>query len=132
MVMMLAVVLSSTLAHASFGQSTTTLTSTIHAVGQFQPRSTAPPTVSGTVVAGQTLIASQGEWANAPTGYTYQWKRCNAGGSSCTNISGATSATYLLGVEDAEHTLRVEETASNAGGSATATSLQTLLVSGLP
>ena len=130
--MMLAVTLSSATAYASFAQSATTLPSTIHAVGQFQPRSTGLPTISGTVVPGQTLTATQGPWANSPTTYAWQWKRCDATGNNCTNISAATASTYVPGAEDAEYTLRVDGTASNAGGSATATSLQTTLVSGRP
>ncbi len=130
--MMLAVTLSSATAYASFAQSATTLAGTIHAVAQFQPRPTGLPTISGTVVPGQTLAATQGPWANSPTAYAWQWKRCDATGNNCTNISAATASTYVPGAEDAEYTLRVDGTASNAGGSATATSLQTTLVSGRP
>ena len=46
------------------------------------PASTSPPVISGSAVDGQTLAASAGAWTNSPTGYAYQWKRCNATGAS--------------------------------------------------
>ncbi len=78
------------------------------------------PTVTGTAQQGQTLTEHHGEWTNSPTGYVYQWLRCNSSGSSCTAIGGATNATYSPVAEDVGHELRVTETASNAGGSGTA------------
>ena len=78
------------------------------------------PTVTGTAQQGQTLTEHHGEWSNSPTGYAYQWSRCNASGSSCSAIAGATNATYSPVAEDVGHELRVTETASNAGGSGTA------------
>ncbi len=48
-------------------------------------------TISGTAALGQTLTASNGGWANQPTGYAFQWLRCR---TSCTAISSATTATY--------------------------------------
>ena len=78
------------------------------------------PTVTGTAQQGQTLTEHHGEWSNSPTGYAYQWSRCNASGSSCSTIAAATNATYSPVAEDVGHELRVTETASNAGGSGTA------------
>ena len=54
------------------------------------------PAVSGTAQQGQTFRPSTGTWTNSPTGYSYQWQRCDSGGNSCSTIGGATSQTYLL------------------------------------
>ncbi len=58
-----------------------------------------------------------GTWTNSPTGYAYQWQRCNSSGESCASISGATAQSYMPATEEVGHTLRVAETAGNAGGS---------------
>ena len=54
--------------------------------------------------------------AGAPSGFTYQWQRCDAAGTSCQPIAGAVGASYVLTYDDVGHTLRVLETASGAGG----------------
>ena len=58
------------------------------------PVSSKVPTVTGTAQQGQMLTEHHGEWSNSPTGYTYQWLRCNSLGAGCLPISGATSETY--------------------------------------
>jgi YVTN family beta-propeller protein len=83
------------------------------------PENTAVPTITGTPQQGQKLTEHNGSWTNAPTGYSYQWLRCNALGASCVPISGATGQTYVPAEADVEHTLAVQEIASNAGGSST-------------
>jgi RHS repeat-associated protein len=92
------------------------------------PVDTAPATISGEILTGQTLTASTGTWSALPAAsYTYQWQDCNSTGSSCSNISGATSATHTLATGDEGHTLKVIVTATNADGSATSTSQATEL-----
>lgn len=77
----------------------------------------AAPTISGSAVQGQTLsVASDGTWANTPTGFTVAWQRCNSSGLSCAPISGATSTTYTLVSGDVGNTVLAEITASNALG----------------
>ena len=100
-----------------------------HAASAAAPQNVTPPTISGTPAVGQTLTASNGTWNNAPTGYTYQWLRCDTSGGSCVTISGATQKTYALQNADGGHTVRVRVTAQNADGSASATSNQTDVVS---
>ena len=95
------------------------------------PTNTAPPTISGTAQVGQTLSAATGTWANEPTGYSYQWQRCNAAGGECANISGATASSYTVAEADLEHTLTVKVTATNEGGSGSANSAVTAQVTGL-
>lgn len=92
------------------------------------PANTALPTISGSDLQGQTLTTSNGSWTNSPTGYQYQWSRCNASGASCVQISGAMSHSYLLVAADVGSTLRASVTATNGVGSNTATSAQTALV----
>ena len=83
----------------------------------FPPSNTSPPTVTGTAQQGQTLTEHHGEWMNFPTGYSYQWLRCNSSGASCASISGASGEAYVPVAEDVGHKLRVAETAFNPGGS---------------
>lgn len=93
------------------------------------PANTSAPTVAGTAEEGQTLTAAPGTWTASPTGFSYQWRRCNSGGSSCTDIPGATSQTYVVAAADAGKTLRVSVVASNAAGpGAAATSAPTAVV----
>jgi len=74
------------------------------------------PVISGTPAVGSTLTCSTGTWQNSPTGYTYQWL------SNGSNIAGATSSTYLVVSGDQGNTISCTVTASNATGSASATS----------
>jgi hypothetical protein len=92
------------------------------------PGNTSLPTVSGSAVEGQTLSASSGSWTGSPTSYAYQWQDCNAAGEGCANVSGAASSSYKLVSGDVGHTLRVVVTATNAGGSAQASSAVTGIV----
>ncbi len=96
------------------------------------PANTVLPSVSGSAVEGQTLSASTGTWSGSPTSYAYQWEDCDTAGEACANIGGATSSSYKLGSGDVGHTLRVVVTASNAGGSARASSAATGTIVPLP
>lgn len=92
------------------------------------PRNTSPPTITGTPKVGQTLTANEGDWTGNPTGYTYQWQRCDADVASCTSVVGATGKTYGVRLADLGYRLRVAVTARNAKGSATANSAITAIV----
>jgi thermitase len=87
------------------------------------------PVVSGLAQVGQVLSASTGSWSNSPTGYGYQWLRC---GSGCAAISGAAASSYAVVAGDVGSTLEVTVTASNAGGSGSATSAATAVVQAAP
>ncbi len=93
------------------------------------PADVAPPTVSGPAQVEQTLTASSGSWSGtSPIGYAYQWQSCDVLGSSCLDISGATSSSYVPSGSDVGDTLRVVVTASNVAGSAASTSEPTAAV----
>ena len=114
-------------ARNAFGTATAASTPTaVVPVGT--PTNTSPPTISGAPQVGQTLTAGTGGWTGNPTSFSFQWQRCNAGGTSCIDISGATAGTYVLGSGDLGSTVRVAVTARNAVGEATAVSAATSVV----
>jgi hypothetical protein len=92
------------------------------------PTSSAAPVVSGTPQAGATLTVDTGVWAGEPTGFAYQWRRCDASGGACLDIAGATATTYLVSSADSRSTLRVLVVATNAAGSGGAISAPTASV----
>jgi len=93
------------------------------------PVNSSPPAVSGTLQQGQKLSASTGSWSGGGTiSYAFQWQRCSSSGTSCGDISGATSQSYDAGSSDVGKTLRVVVTATNSSGSATAASSPTGVV----
>jgi hypothetical protein len=96
------------------------------------PANTAAPTISGTAQAGQTLSALPGTWLSFPTGYTYQWQRCDVAGANCMALPGATSLTYVPTHDDVGATLEVVVTAQNPYGTATATTASTGVVAATP
>ena len=94
------------------------------------PANSVPPAVSGSAVEGATLFASTGEWLGAPLDYAYEWQRCDAAG--CTAIRFAVDPDYTLRDDDVGFAIQVVVTASNLGGSASATSAPTAPVLPLP
>lgn len=93
------------------------------------PGNTSLPWIGGAPQQGQTLTATNGTWSGNPTSYTYAWSSCDANGANCKAISGATKQTYTPAAADVGHTLRVAVTATNGGGSTSATSAQSAVVS---
>ena len=87
------------------------------------PRNTVRPTISGTARQGELLTADPGSWSGTqPMTFTYQWRRCDTNGASCSNIVGATSKTYTVSSADVGNALRVRVRATNSARSATAIS----------
>lgn len=93
------------------------------------PVNTGLPAISGIATELETLTGTVGTWTGSPTPtYTRKWRRCNAAGSSCADIGGATASTYVVQSADIGGTIREEVTATNTEGSAIATSNQTAVV----
>lgn len=88
----------------------------------FAPVNTVAPSITGTTAVGQTLTANNGTWiGTAPITYAHQWTRNGV------DIVGATASTYLLTITDDATQIRVRVTATNAQGSANATSAAVLI-----
>ena len=122
-----------------FGGSTTTdgeqmsiYASYTAAGGVAPPVNSALPVISGTAQVGQRLSASTGSWSGSPSGYSYQWRRCDASGGACSAVSGATSSTYDLVLADRGFSLRVVVSAINAGGTVSSSSAPTAVVQDAP
>ena len=96
------------------------------------PVNALPPTISGTLVDGQVLTASNGTWLVSPTSFGYQWKDCDSSSANCSTIAGAMASSYTLADSDIGHTIRVEVTGANGAGSASATSAPTAPVAPPP
>ncbi|HUZ97959.1 MAG TPA: GH25 family lysozyme [Gaiellaceae bacterium] len=93
------------------------------------PVASVPPTVVGTVKVGMLLVAVPGTWSGGkPIAFTYQWQQCDAAGSNCTPISGATSDTYKPTTADSGHALIVTVTSQSSSGGAAAASAPTVAV----
>jgi glucose/arabinose dehydrogenase/PKD repeat protein len=90
------------------------------------PENDAAPEINGVTRVGNLLVTSEGSWTGSvPLYFSYQWVRCDADGEQCVPIAKATDSTYLLAPLDFGATLRVVVTATNAAGSAIATSTPT-------
>jgi hypothetical protein len=93
------------------------------------PFASAPPAVAGTAQNGALLTASPGTWQGTkPLELAYQWRRCDAGGTGCVDLPGATAPTYTVTFDDVRQTLGLAVTATNSAGSVTATAPPTAVV----
>jgi GH25 family lysozyme M1 (1,4-beta-N-acetylmuramidase) len=93
------------------------------------PTPSATPTIVGATQAGKTLAAVPGGWSGGkPITFAYQWQRCDAAGTGCIPVVGATKETYVPVTADVGHALRISVTAQGADGTATASSPPTLAV----
>jgi hypothetical protein len=89
------------------------------------PINTTPPRVFGQQVVGKTLRSSDGSWTNNPNRFTYQWRRCQKGSSTCNDIDGATGSLYTAAPDDIGSWIAVRVTAWNNVGSGSASSAET-------
>jgi peptidoglycan/xylan/chitin deacetylase (PgdA/CDA1 family) len=120
-----------TASNATGSAAATSNQTTVVAAAVAAPTNISVPVISGTPKDAQTLSTSNGTWSGSPTAYAYQWQRCNTNGKGCVVVSGATVQTYPLTGGDIGFTIRVVVTASNGGGSRSATAAQTALVTAI-
>jgi hypothetical protein len=109
----------------AFGQYTNHagVTRDMEVTGLEAPENTAAPIVSGTAKVGQTLSCSEGMWiAASPTSYAYRWLRDGVA------IGGAQSSVYMVTTADEGHSISCEVTATNAVGSKSAASANSVAV----
>ena len=86
------------------------------------PANTAVPLLAGSTTVGRTLQASTGSWTGIGDTFSYRWGLCNAQGSNCVSITGATGPSYSLTQADLGSAVHVTVTATNQYGSAAASS----------
>jgi hypothetical protein len=97
------------------------------------PVNTAPPSISGSAVSGQTLSASAGSWSGTqPISFAYQWQRCMDGGTVCATVASQVGSSYTLSALDVGATIRINVTASNSDGSTAVASAPTGVVAPPP
>ena len=124
----------STTTTSSSSSTTTTSTTSSSSTSSVDPPPVPPsntglPVISGTAQAGDTLTASDGTWqGDTPMTYSYAWEQCDSSGNNCTTVSAASGNTYPLDSGDVGRTIRGVATATNDAGSASATSLPTVVV----
>jgi hypothetical protein len=77
----------------------------------------------GEPAVGITYDTTAGIWNGTPTiTYAYQWYDCNATGTTCSAIAGATGTSYVSTSSDLGSYLEVIVTATNSGGTGRAAS----------
>ena len=97
------------------------------------PANRRPPQVEGEVQVGQVLQANRGRWRRAQGAvFSYQWRLCDSGVATCTDITGAKDRIYPVRPANVGRTLLVAVTATTRGGSATASSASTPIVRAAP
>jgi hypothetical protein len=89
------------------------------------PSPTSAPSITGVLAQGNVLTGEHGGWTNSPSSLIDAWFRCDAAGANCGPISGAVSQPYTLTAADVGATLVALETATNSGGSGSAFSAAT-------
>ncbi len=87
--------------------------------GAEAPQMNSSASVSGSAVVGAELTAHNGTWlydngtsCQSECQMSYQWQRCDQGGSACSDIGGATGRFYTVQAADAGSRLRAMETMS--------------------
>ena len=104
------------------------------AAPEVAPTNTAEPQVTGTPRVGQVLRTTRGTWnGTEPIDFAFRWYRCNAqssapDASNCRRIANAENASYVLRQADAGFRIRSQVVATNADGSARATSNPTAVI----
>lgn len=91
------------------------------------PVNTVAPVISGNATVGSVLTTTNGTWTgDAPITYTYTWRADNV------SIPGATSQTYTTVTGDVGKSIVCRVTATNAAGTANATSNAIVVTAAVP
>jgi hypothetical protein len=97
------------------------------------PTASSPPTITGKPFVGEQLVADPGKYGGgAVDKFAFQWRRCDASGGGCTDISGATAQAYGVLKADVGHSIRVDVTARNGFGSTVSESKATAAIKNAP
>lgn len=83
------------------------------------------PAIAGIARVGFALTVRPGQWTGGPA-LSWQWQEDGAGNGTFTNIAGATGQSFTPTSGQQTDRIRVIETATNAAGSASATSAPTI------
>ncbi len=93
------------------------------------PINTGRPALSGTARQGETMGATKGSWVGTePIAYGYQWRRCDADGSNCVDIGGATLSTYTLTSLEVGRRVQIRVAGTNTYGGAVERSWNSAIV----
>ncbi len=134
-----------TIAVADEGSAIRALISAANPDGSASTASAATPTISsappvaitsavitGAPLRGDTLNSTQGIWSGIGNAYSDQWQRSSDGGTTWTNISGATTDSYTLTTADVGDAVRLLTTAVNPDATVSAPSNVTATVTATP
>src|SRR5262249_43499253 len=121
---------------ANVAGATTAASAVTESVAAEAPVAGDVPVVAGWPEAGEAPPADEGAGAGTgapqPPELAYQWQRCDLQGLECVDLAGATASTYVPTEDDVGSTLRATVSATNDGGTVSATSVETLrIASGL-
>jgi hypothetical protein len=100
----------------------------------FRPTISTAPVVSlpyaNSPIIGATITVNTGTWTSVPavSSYAYQWQRSLDGGSTWSDLLGATTASYLVTVSDNTYKLRAKVSATNVNGTGVTFTSETLAV----
>jgi hypothetical protein len=85
------------------------------------PTNSVAPVASGTAQVGRSVSCTTGTWTSTPSSYAYQWQDSADGSTGWANIASATSSSYLIAAGELNDYLRCNVTATNDGGTSSAT-----------
>jgi hypothetical protein len=92
------------------------------------PANSVLPTIVGDPLVGSTLSVSTGTWSDPQAALAVVWQRCLADGSACSAIADVSGTSYTLTDSDAGSVIEAVVTATNDGGSSSATSAATAVI----
>jgi hypothetical protein len=90
------------------------------------------PVITGAPLRGDTLNSTQGTWTGIGNAYSDQWQRSTDGGTTWTNITGATADSYTLTTADVGDQVRLLISAVNPDATVSAPSNVTMAVTATP